>query len=55
MSQTRRISGVVAAVGIVSLCALQSFNDMRRCGGPPLSANITETQATFGITVGRWR
>ena len=35
MSQTRRISGVVAAVGIVSLCALQSFNDMRRCGGRP--------------------
>ena len=35
MSQSRRISGVVAAVGIVSLCALQSFNDMRRCGGRP--------------------
>ena len=22
---------------------------------PPLSANMTETPATFGITVGRWR
>ena len=28
---------------------------MRRIGSTTLSANITETPATFGISVGRWR
>ena len=59
----RAVAGAIGVVGTVEVEALvlrgrlggDALTGGLGQGGATLSANITETPATFGITVGRWR